>query len=339
MIRGPQALESLQIVNGGMSAMHSLRKALAGFALLMLAAFSSGCSVERFAANKIGDTLASSGTTYSADNDPELIGAALPFSLKLMESVLASTPQHRDLLAATSAGFTQYAYAFVQQQADATALEDTDRAWAAWNRARRLYLRARDYGLRGLDVALPGFSGELRADHAAAVQRASAAEVDLLYWTAVSWVAAISLGKDDPSLVAELPLVSAMIDRALALDEDWGRGAIHSFLITYSMARPDAGPEAVANARRHYDRAIELTQGRAAGPHVSWAEAVCLPQGDRACFEQAVAAAIKINPEDDPATRLVNIIMQRRAAWLSANLDRWILPPIDDTAVTEEPTT
>lgn len=339
MILGPHALKSLLVANGGRSAMIALREALAGVTVLALVVLSSGCSVERFAANRIGDTLASSGTTYSADDDPELIGAALPFSLKLMESVLASTPEHRALLAATSAGFTQYAYAFVQQQADATALEDTDRAWGDWNRARRLYLRARNYGLRGLDVALPGFSGQLRADKAAAVQRASAAEVDLLYWTAVSWVAAISLGKDDPSLVAELPLVSALIDRALALDEDWDRGAIHAFLIAYSMARPDAGPGTAATARRHYDRAVELSQGRAVGPHVSWAEAVCLPQEDRACFEQAVAAAMKINPDDDPATRLVNTIMQRRAAWLRANLDRWMLPPIDDTTVTEEPNT
>jgi predicted anti-sigma-YlaC factor YlaD len=316
--------------------MNALGSGLAGITMLALAALSSGCSVERFAANKIGDTLASSGTTYSSDDDPDLIGEALPFSLKLMESVLASTPEHRGLLAATSAGFTQYAYAFVQQQADAIALDDTDRAWTQWNRARRLYLRARDYGLRGLDVSMPAFSAGLRGDAAAAVARASAAEVDLLYWTAVSWVAAISLGKDDPSLVAELPLVSAMIDRALALDEAWDRGAIHSFLITYTMARPDAGPEALANARRHYDRAVELSQGRAAGPHVSWAEAVCLPQEDRTCFEQAIAAAAKINPDDDPATRLVNIIMQRRAAWLSANLERWILPPIDENAI-EEP--
>jgi len=29
-----------------------------------------------------------SGTTYASDDDPELIEAALPFSLKLMESVL-----------------------------------------------------------------------------------------------------------------------------------------------------------------------------------------------------------------------------------------------------------
>ena len=312
----------------------------AGLAMLAAALLASGCSIQRFAANKIGDTLAAAGTTYSADDDPELIGAALPFSLKLMESVLASTPEHRALLSATAAGFTQYAYAFVQQEADAIALEDTDRAWVAWNRARRMYLRARDYGLRGLDVAVPGFSTTLRTTAATAVAGAGASEVDLLYWTAASWAAAISLGKDDPSLVADLPLVSALIDRALVVDADWDHGAIHSFLVTYEMARPDSTgsfDERVADARRHFDRAIVLSQGNAAGPYVSWAESVCLPKEDRACFEEMLQAALKINPDDNPPTRLANTIFQRRAAWLLANVDRWILPPLDDTEGQEEP--
>lgn len=336
--RAPDA-DPLQAVNGGMPFMNLPHRAVTGIAVLAFAAFGSGCSVQRFAANQVADTLAASGTTYAADDDPELIEAALPFSLKLMESVLASTPEHRSLLAATAAGFTQYAYAFVQQDADALALEDTDGAWVAWNRARRLYLRARDYGLRGLDVALPGFSRELRADHAVATTRTGVGEVDLLYWTAVSWAAAISLGKDDPSLVAELPLVSALIDRALALDEAWDRGAIHSFMITYAMARPDVGEDREAIARRHFDRAVVLAGGTAVGPHVSWAEAICLPREDRACFEQAIAAALKIDSNDDPAMRLVNTIMQRRAAWLAEHLEHWILPPLDESAAIEEPNT
>ncbi|MDH4258952.1 MAG: TRAP transporter TatT component family protein [Gammaproteobacteria bacterium] len=307
--------------------------------MLAIAFLASGCSVQRFAANKIGDTLASAGTTYSGDEDPELIGAALPFSLKLMESVLASTPEHRELLSATAAGFTQYAYAFVQQEADVVSLDDTDRAWAAWNRARRMYLRARNYGLRGLDVAVPGFSTTLRTNAAGAVAKAGAAEVDLLYWTAASWAAAIALGKDDPALVAELPLVSALIDRALAVDEDWDRGAIHSFLVTYEMARPDAFgsfDERIASARKHFDRTIALSQGRTAGPYVSWAESVCIPQEDRACFDAMLEAALKINPDDDPPTRLANAIFQRRAVWLLAHVDRWILPPLEETKGLEE---
>ena len=314
--------------------MHSQSRYRAAFTLVVVATLATGCSIQRFAINKVGDTLAAAGTTYSADDDPELIGAALPFSLKSMESVLASTPEHRALLAATSAGFTQYAYAFVQQEADVIGLEDTERAWVAWNRARRLYLRARDYGLRGLDVAVPGFSTRLRTTAAEAVAGAGPAEVDLLYWTAASWAAAISLAKDDPSLVAELPLVSALIDRALAVDGDWDRGAIHSFLITYEMARPDAIGDTntrVASARSHFDRALALSQGKAAGPYVSWAESVCMPREDRACFEEALQAALKIDPDDHPPTRLANTILQRRAEWLLANVDRWILPPLDET--------
>jgi len=298
--------------------------------LALLAALSAGCSVERLATHKLADALANSGTTYAADDDPELVGAALPFSLKLMESVLASAPTHRGLLAATSAGFTQYAYAWVQREGDELGLDDSDRAWVEWNRARKLYLRARDYGLRGLDVALPGFSTELRSDHVTAVQRATAAEADLLYWTAVSWAAAVSLGKDDPALVADLPTVSALIDRALAVDEDWDRGAIHAFLISFGMVRPDVEGDRMAMVKRHFDRAIELSQGRAAGPWLAWAESVCIPQEDHDCFVNALRAALRIDPSAEPRSRLVNTLMQRRAQWLIAHSDRWILPPLPE---------
>lgn len=298
--------------------------------ILVLVTFTGGCSIQRLATGKLADTLAGSGTTYSSDDDPELVRDALPFSLKLMESVLASTPEHRELLTATSAGFTQYAYGFVQQEADRLALEDTDGAWRGWNRARRLYLRARDYGLRGLDVALPGFSAELRSSRASAVARAGAGDAELLYWTAASWAGAISLGKDDPSLVAELPLVSALIDRALEVDESWSRGAIHSFLVTYGMARPDAEGDRIAEARRHFDRAVQLSDGRAAGPHLAWAESICIPGEDLACLNQSLEAALAIDPDAEPASRLVNTILQRRAQWLKENVDHWILPPLPE---------
>src|SRR5512136_842089 len=85
---------------------------------LCLAMLGSGCSVKRMAVNKVGDALAGSGTTFASDDDPELIKAAVPFSLKLMESLLAESPKHAGLLLATSSGFTQYGYAFVQQEAD-----------------------------------------------------------------------------------------------------------------------------------------------------------------------------------------------------------------------------
>src|SRR5512136_2248971 len=83
-----------------------------------LAVIGSGCSVRRMAVNRVGDALAGGGTTFASDDDPELVKAAVPFSLKLMESLLAESPRHEGLLLACTRGFTQYGYGFVQQDAD-----------------------------------------------------------------------------------------------------------------------------------------------------------------------------------------------------------------------------
>src|SRR5437870_9060114 len=111
----------------------------------LLGVLSAGCSIKKMAVNRVGDALAGGGTTFASDDDPELIKAAVPFSLKLMESLLNESPRHKGLLFATSSGFTQYAYAFVQEDADE--MEDKDFAAATEMRvrAKRLYLRARNY--------------------------------------------------------------------------------------------------------------------------------------------------------------------------------------------------
>src|SRR6185436_16460125 len=111
---------------------------LVGAVLLILGAVS--CSIKKVAINKLGNALADSGTTFSSDNDPDLIQSAVPFSLKLIESLLAESPNHRGMLFAVSSGFTQYAYAFIQQEADEAEDRDLDKATALRLRARRMYL-------------------------------------------------------------------------------------------------------------------------------------------------------------------------------------------------------
>jgi predicted anti-sigma-YlaC factor YlaD len=295
----------------------------AGVALALLAA--PACSMRRLAVNKVGDALAAGGDTYASDDDPELVGDALPFSLKLMESLLAESPRHRGLLTALARGFTQYSWGWVQQEGDAAEERDLDEATRHWDRARKLYLRARDYGLRGLATEHPELSETLRRDPGHAVAGAREEDVELLYWTAVSWAAAIGVSKDDPDLVADLPLVDALIGRALALDESFDSGAIHSFLITFGASRGDGGPDAAAAARRHLERALELSDGRMAGPLVAFAESVAVPQQDRTAFEELLGRALAIDPDARPEWRLPNLIHQRRARWLLDRGDRLFL--------------
>jgi predicted anti-sigma-YlaC factor YlaD len=290
-----------------------------------LAVVGSGCSVKRMAVNKIGNALAGSGTTFASDDDPELVKAAVPFSLKLTEGLLNESPRHEGLLLAAAGGFTQYAYAFVQEDADE--LEDKDLAAAEElrGRARRLYLRARNYGLRGLEVRHKGFEKMLRADPKQAVRLAAVKDVPLLYWTALSWAGAVSLSKDNPDLIGDLPIIEAMMDRALALDEAFGDGGIHTYLITYEMSRPGGTGDPAARSRQHFERALALTKGVQAGPMVSFAEAVCVQKQDLKQFEALLQKVLAINPDAQPECRLVNLVMQRRAKWLLSRTDQLFL--------------
>jgi len=286
--------------------------------LLLLAWIAgSGCSLlRRYALNQFANAVASGGTIFASDEDPDLVKEAAPFSLKLLESLLAETPQHQGLLSAAASGFTQYAFAFVQQEADELEARDLAAAEALRARARRLYLRARTYGLRGLEVEHPGFPNALLANPRAAVRAATTADVPLLYWTAIAWAAAISLSQDNPDLVAQIPAMEALMDRALELDESYDRGAIHTFLVTYEMSRQGAPGDPAARARTHFEHAMALSEGKNAAPLVALAEAVAVKQQDVKEFESLLNRALAVNPNANPDTRLLNVVMQRRARWL-----------------------
>ena len=300
-----------------MQARFTFTRCLALAVLLAL----GGCSVRQEALNRIGDALAEGGTAFAADDDPELIRSAAPFSLKLIESLLAETPRHQGLLLAACRGFTQYAYAFLQQEAEEAEAQDVTRAAALEGRARRLYRRARDYGLRGLAAERPGFERRLREDARRAAAEIPAADVALLYWTAASWGALIGVSKAEPDVLGELPIVEALIDRALALDESFERGAIHTFLIGYEGVRQGVSGDPVERSRRHFARAMELSGGQEAAPLLALAEAVSVPQQRRAEFEALLKQALQIDSAQASALRLANLVAQRRARWLLSRTD------------------
>src|SRR5229473_2659389 len=308
------------------TALHRRRRAptvlVSTLAALLMAA---GCYVKKFAINKLGDSLANSGTTFASDNDPEFVGQAVPFSLKLIEGLLAESPKHRGLLFAAASGFTQYSYVYVQQPSEEIESEDLGKSDVLRTRSRNLYLRARDYGLRGLDAKHSGFSRTLRREPKSAVRAAKKRDVPLLYWTAVSWGAAISLSKDHPELVAEQPQVEALIDRAYELNPDYDHGVIEQFLITYESARQGAKGDFMARSKEHFERAVALTDGQLASPFVAYAETVTIQKQNPAEFERLLNRALAVDPESRPEWRLSNLIMRRRARWLLSREDELFL--------------
>jgi predicted anti-sigma-YlaC factor YlaD len=290
--------------------------------LLFILVYGSACSVRKYSINKLGDAFANSGATFASDDDLQLIREAVPFSLKLIESLLLETPRHRGLLLAACRGFTQYTYAFVQEDADELEDRDVAAAGVLRARARRLYVRARTYGIRGLEVRYPGLGEALYKDAKNTVRLFSAKDVPWIYWTGAAWGATISVSKEDPEAVADVPIVEALLDRALELDEGFEQGAIHTFLITYEMSRPGGVGDPVARSKRHFDKAVKFSNGLLASPFVAYAEAVSVSKQDRSEFQALLNRAIAIDASAKPEYRLLNLLMQKRARWLLSRVDQ-----------------
>jgi predicted anti-sigma-YlaC factor YlaD len=306
---------------------HASRVAAASRLLLggWLSLACAGCgSLKKAAIKKAADVLSGSGTTFSSDDDPEFVKSAIPFSLKMMESLLAETPKHRGLLLASASYFTEYGYAFIAQEADELEEKDVAAANEKRDRATKMFRRAWNYGMRGLEVDHPGFEKALRENPRQAVKQLTKKDVPLAYWTAAS--GGLGIRADKPETVGDQLLVEALIDRVLELDESFENGAIHGFLIKYEMNRQGVKGDAAGRSRKHFERAVALSKGIDAAPYVSLAEAVCVPKQDAKEFESLLNKALAIDADAHPEIRLSNTVMQRRAKWLLARKDDLILP-------------
>jgi hypothetical protein len=141
-------------------------------------------------------------------------------------------------------------------------------------------------------------------------------DVPLLFWAGAGWAGAISTDRDNMTLVAELPIVEAMMRRDLELDEDFECGIIHEFFIVYEGERPKASGGSPARAKEHFARVVTLTGGQKASPFVALAESVAVRQQDHELFEELLQEALAIDPNAVEEWTLVNTVAHEKARWL-----------------------
>lgn len=290
----------------------------------------SGCSIRSLAINSLAGALADSAAVYASDPDPELVRDALPFALKTFEALLVSAPENQALLLSTCSGFTQYAYAFVEADAARLEFSDYPESRRLGDRALALYLRARDYCLRALELDYPGLTERLMSQPETAAAELTADDLDVVYWAAASWGSAISAGVHRLEVIADLPAVRALFDRALELDESYSDGALHEALISL-----DALPEAMGGSRQradqHFARALELSRGLSASPYVGYATSVLVPAQEREAFQRTLEQALAVDPDAALELRLANHVAQARARFLLDHADDLFLEPLPET--------
>ena len=292
------------------------RGARSAIALLLITLLLGACSPRQLVIGGIADELATQG--QSAEPDLDLARDAGAFYLKLSESILHQDPGHLPLAASVAGGFTQYAYAFVAFEGEQIEAKDARAAQRLRQRAAKLYARAHRHAMNGLETARPGFAGALASPQPKDWPQLAPEQLALAYWAAASWGGWISLSKDDPDVVADLPLAVRLTQLAWAVDPAWGQGALTSLLASFEAARPGGNQQ---QALRWFDQAIAQSAGKSAAPLLGKAESYAQPAGDRVLFEQLLHQALAIKDEAGSPQTLQNEVMRRRARWLLEKTD------------------
>jgi predicted anti-sigma-YlaC factor YlaD len=278
------------------------------FGFVALALLLSACSPRYFIVQGAANELASQG--QAIEEDLLLAREASAFYLKLSESVLRQTPGNLKLATAVSAGFTQYAFAFVSFEAERIEAKDLKAAQKLRERAARLYLRAHRHAMAALERHKPGFFTALSSAEPSNWPQLDDEEIAVVYWAAASWGGYISLSKDDPNIVADLPLAIRLAHLAWEKTPGYGDGALASLMGSFESARPGGSRQ---QATAYFEQAIASSAGKSAGPFVAKAEGIALPAGDRAAFDALLHQALLAS---DTRRDLQNEVMRERALWL-----------------------
>ncbi len=286
-------------------------------------AFLPGCSlVANMAVNSIAGLLAEGEAVFRSDDDLDLVKAPLANNLWLMETMLETSPEHRDMLLSATKGFLLFTYGFVEPdlfELDFTQFEEKQ---AVRRRAARLYRRATNYGMRGLEVNHRGIEARLRSDPEAAAAELEVEDAALALWTGTALGAWIAMDTDNPEATADLALMGALLHRSRELDDTVDDGVVYDYLSLYEVSRIGGSVE---EAREYYEHALQIGPERRPVLWSSWAESGSVASGDREEFETLLRQALDFDIDSEPGSRLVNQVAQVRAAWLLGNVEDYFL--------------
>ncbi|MBA3563525.1 MAG: hypothetical protein H0W33_05885 [Gammaproteobacteria bacterium] len=267
----------------------------------------TGCaSLAGRAAGGFADNLSSA---IRNQNDPETVRAAAPAYLLLMDSLLQERTGNAPLLGAAANFYALYGVVFVEEPV----------------RSMRMSERARDYGNRALcarDDATCGWRDMSSDEFAAVLAGLDEDDAPALYSFALSELAYLRAHSDDYSALVELPKVESALERMIVLDESYEHGSAHVLLGVLNTLRPPSLGGRPEVAREHFERAIELSEGRDLSVKVEFARSYARLLYERGLHDRLLTEVVEAD-SNVPGLVLSNTLAQAEARKLLASADAY----------------
>ena len=218
----------------------------AGVVLVVMVSLTGCASLVSSAGSRMAQSL---GEAVASSNDPQTVHDGLPAYLLLVDGMIAGDPSNPELLLSGARLYSSYATAFVSDP----------------ERTQRLATKGRDYGWQGLCRSQRQTCGIWSAPYeefASAVERLARDDVPALFGCAAAWATWIQANRSDWVAVADKARVELMMQRVVTLDERFERGAAHLYLGVLDTLLPAALGGKPEEGRQHYERALDLSEGR-----------------------------------------------------------------------------
>ncbi|HSO20130.1 MAG TPA: TRAP transporter TatT component family protein [Desulfosarcina sp.] len=274
------------------------------------AALGLGCALHK-KANVAGAAALVEDVARASNRQTDLrvIREGMPAYLMLMDGMIEAWPDNDRLLIAAAQAYASFASAFVAE-------DDAYRS-ALLGRSKRYALEA--LALRGIEEPLTAPFEAFEA----AVQRADRQDLPFIFWAGSCWGNWAAAHMSSIEAMAELPRVEALMRRALALDEGYYHGGPHLFMGIWYAARPRVAGGSLERARAHFEKALELGQGKFLMAHVTYAEYYARKAMDRELFTSLLEKALATPAGIVPELTLLNTVAHQKAARLLEQADEF----------------
>lgn len=271
--------------------------------LVLLALLAAGCSG---VISRASDDLSRAVLEH---DDPETVRDGAAAYLLLMDAMVNGDPEDAGRLSGAAQLYAAYAALFVEDPVRQVRLAD----------------RSLDYALRAACAEDEALCGLREVDYDGFEARVAAwgegpEDAAPLLMLARSWLLDIRARSADWGAVADLPKPQALLERVLELDERNAEAHLYSGIL--ETLRPPALGGKPEEGRKHFERAIELGEGRDLSAKVQFAESYARLVFDRELHDKLLNEVLEA-PTEAPRLTLQNTFAKQRAKALLESADSY----------------
>ncbi len=276
------------------------------FNILLFSIFLSSCSMQSLVISQMEPILDNSALALFEETDYDFARHALPGNLKLIEGLLKSDPENEKLLLLASQGYSGYALGFVED-------EDPERA-------KVLYLRARDYAL----TVLRKDEAFINAEQAGVdnlqllLDTYDVDKVPALFWAGFAWAGYINLSLTDPSAIIELAKVQAIMERVEQLQPEYFYGGVNLFFGSVYGMKPRMMGGDPDKAKEYFDKSMAITDHKYLLAYIYAAKYYAAKTLDEESFDAYIDKVEQTPVDVLSGAELMNAIAKEKAKFLKS---------------------